>query len=420
MKIKMQIPDAVILISIASTTLYIASRNFGKVVGSFAFLWAPITLLIIFSLRPDSFTKGPIKILLFYGFLIVGLFQYLLWNHMDEFNQTRILFEFYYLLVLIAIFNFYTIPKKYNKLAWLGEWTFKFIIITLLLTNISLFFDSEIVREAARTDDFSKLQSILYYRGGTMSFAFAQSVIFLIPILIYHIKSKMYMVFSPRILTVILVIIIITEFRSQVFANIIVTSVVTVLSLAAFRSRNNLSFLVLLIIFVTLMSVPIPFYSSFLNSLSTYFNPNSVISSKLTDFAGFIDNPELDSSTGTGRRASRYPMLLEALLSNPFFGDASYSSGFQILGGAHLYWMNRLAIWGIPTFTFFIYMLFRIFKRISYLFDKSFVFYYTLSLGAFILMGLTKAIGGVEPWLILIVIIPGLYFSSMLDRRNAN
>jgi hypothetical protein len=139
---------------------------------------------------------------------------------------------------------------------------------------------------------------------------------------------------------------------------------------------------------------------------------------KLNDFAVFVENPDIDPSTGAGARAERYPLLYNALINSPVLGNTSYRSHLNIESGAHLYWMNRLALWGIPGFLFFIFMLYKIYRSISSLFDANYSFYYFLSVMAFVFLGLIKAIGGSEPWLILIVVIPGLYFLPLLEESK--
>ena len=109
--------------------------------------------------------------------------------------------------------------------------------------------------------------------------------------------------------------------------------------------------------------------------------------------------------------------MFDALAENPFFGNASDDTSIEIDAGAHLYWMNRLALWGIPGFIVFLFMLSFLYKNISSMFDEGFRFYYLLSMTAFILIGLTKATGGVEIWLMLIVVIPGLYFLPLLEKN---
>jgi hypothetical protein len=415
MKNRIQITNLSILITIASTTLYIVFRNLGREIGSFAFLWAPLSLIFILINRPFTLIRGPIKIIIIYGFFMVGILQFTLWKYMNEWNQIHILYEFYYLTIVTIILSYYLGRGDYRKLAWLSKWTFIFIILSLITTNIALYFDSYLVRQSADTNEFSTYQEKIYKYTGAMSYSYMQSMVCLIPILIYHIKTKKKMVFAPRILIFVLLLIFITLIRAQVFANVLVSLLITILTFVGSKKRI-ITFVSISLLAIILLTIPKSIYASISTKLSTYFDPNSEMYFKLKDFAVFIEDPEFDNSTGAGNRAARYPLLFEVLLAEPILGESSHASQLNISGGAHLYWMNRLAMWGIPGFIFFIFVLFKIFKKILSLFDISFKYYYYISLLAFILLGLFKSIGGREPWLILIVIIPGLYFLSRIQQ----
>ncbi len=319
---------------------------------------------------------------------------------------------------MTAILSYYRVKFDFKKLALLSKWAFIFIIISLITTNIALFIDPDLVRQSAASGDFTSVQKSVFKLTGAMGYSYVQAVVCLIPIIIYHIKSKKKMVIPPIGLLVILILLLITQIRAQVFANILVAAAITALAVIGSRKRW-ISFFTILLLGIFIMVIPNSFYANSLASLSTYFERDSEMYYKLNDFASFVENPDLDISTGTGARIERYPLLYEALIANPLLGNASYKSNLNIGAGAHLYWMNRLALWGIPGFLFFVFMLFKIYKSISSLFDANYRYYYFLSVMAFVFLGLMKAIGGSEPWLVLIVVIPGLYFLPLLQPKKA-
>jgi hypothetical protein len=419
MKTKIQIPDLSILVTLASATLYIVFRNLGREAGSFAYLWAPISLIIIIYTRLSVFFKPPMRILILYGIIMVGILQFTLWKYMDNWNQPHILVEFYFLVVMTAILGYYKSRDDFKTLALLSKWTFIFIIISLITTNIALSIDPGLVRQSAATGDFTTLQRKVYKLTGAMGYGYIQSMVCLIPIIIYHIKNKKEMVFAPKILLAILLLLVITEIRSQVFANVLVTVAITTIAIIGSKKRL-VSFITISSFVILITLIPNSFYVDSLSSLSTYFDQDSEMYYKLNDFAEFVNNPDIDQSTGAGARAERYPMLLDAFVASPILGNASYKNHLNIASGSHLYWMNRLALWGIFGFLFFVFVLFRIYRSIISLFDAGYKFYYFLSVLALILLGLTKAIGGTEPWLVLIVFIPGLYFLPLLEQTKKN
>lgn len=416
MKYKIGTNNYIILTALASTSLYIIFRNLPSVFGSFMAFWTPITLLVIFISRPGVFLKSNMKLLYLYGIISIGILQYTLWKYMSEWNRIRVLYEYIYFIVFTSVLNYYVLRKEYHKLAWIGKWTFIFILITLVTTNIALFFFPTIVRDSANTSDFSTLQNRIYNYLGSMDYSYAQAIICLIPVLAFNIKNNRILVFKPQILKLILILIIITELRSQVFANILVTLIITGLS---FINRSNKkALLAFSILGILIISLPSYVYSNLFYSLSTFFSESSVLNAKLSSLSEFILNPEINESTDLGARAERYPLLFNALMTSPLMGYSSYHNPVSIAAGAHLFWMNRLTIWGIPGFLFFIFILYRLLKSISSGFDNDFRYFYKLSVFSICILGLAKAVGGREPWLLLIVVIPGLYYFPLLENSK--
>jgi len=418
MRVKLQIPDLIILMTIASTLLYLVAKNLPFGIGSFRFMWGPLALITILFCRPIAFTKGPMRFLLLYGALSVGILQYTLWNYMDDWNRSGILEDFYILTVFVAIWNYYWIICDFKRLAILCKWAFLFIVITLIMTNIALTIDPLIVRNAATGFVDDPFQMKLSKLTGSASYGYAQAIVLLIPILVYHIKNRKQMVFPHKALIAILILILITTIRVQVFANLLVASLITLLAIMGSKNRY-LGYRFLAIFVIIYVIIPTSFYAYIFTNLGSYFKQDTEIHYKLNDFALFIQNPELTTTTEAGGRSERYPQLFEALVSNPLFGHASYKSHLDIGVGGHLYWMNKLALWGILGFLFFVFVLYKIYKTIIYFFIDTEIWYnYFLSVLALILFGLTKNIAGREPWIMLIVIIPGLYFLSHIQKKR--
>ncbi|HOF17164.1 MAG TPA: hypothetical protein PLP76_09755 [Bacteroidales bacterium] len=419
MRLKINIPDVSIILAVASITLYIVFRNMGREFGSFAYLWAPLAMVSIFLSRPLTFIKGPLKFLLIYGILIVGILQYTLWKYMDDWNQVRIFWEFYFLIVMSLILYYYVSKNELIKLAWISKYAFIFVLIALITTNIALFIDPYLIRNSANSEMFTAFSRRLYNVFGVLSYSYSQAIICLIPIIVYGIKFNKKIIFNKKTLIFILFLIIITQIRSQIFGNILVMIVITFLSFV--KVKRRFFFMVLMSVFVVIfIAIPDMYYVNFLYYLSTYFDSRSELYYKITDLAEFIKYPMFDTKTGAGGRAERYPLLFEALLANPFFGNASYVSLYKIELGAHLYWMNRLALWGVLGFAFFVFVLYKLYTHIESLFDKDFKFFYFLSWAAFIFHGLIKATGDKEIWLMLIVVIPGLYFYPLFNKKEEN
>ncbi len=410
---KKKIVYYIFLITIASTSLYVVFKNIPPVIGSFRFFWGPFTLFTILLFNPQTYFKKPLSWIILYGVLVVVILQNILWQYSD-YNHYE---ELYSLSVFTAIITFLIINRNYVIWASLSKMAFVFIVITIIGTNIALSIDPLVVRNSAG-DSFTSIQISLAKLTGAAGYGYAQAFVLLIPILVYHIKFRKQLIFKRRILIIILIAIFITLVRAQVFANVLAALATLILSLfGAKRARK--SFLSISLITIILIAIPLSIYADLLYLAGSYFEPSSVIHQKIIDLAMFIQNPEFTDTTGAGHRIERYPMLFEAFSASPIFGNASYSSTFDIKSGFHIYWMYLLTQWGILGFLFFIFILYQLYKKIRSLFDDGFGFYYFLSTTAFILLGLMKNIAGREPYLMLIIIIPGFYFLELLkDKRQ--
>lgn len=411
----------VLLATVATTTLFVVTRNLPLVAGSFRQFWGPIAVGMIFLFHPSVFRQKPIRFLFLYGVLSLGVMQYAVWQHMSDWNRLKLQLEFYDLFIISVIFFYYYSRQDYKGLAKLAKWAFVFIVITIIMTNIALFFDPSIVRRTANISLFNPSDEKLYNLTGVAGYGFMQALVCLIPILVYHIKFKKKMVFSRNILIAILVLLMITMVRAQVFANLLAAIAITTLSFAGSKDFRR-SFVLVSMAVILLLLIPPKFYADMFVKASTYFNPDSNIHYKLNDFAFFIQYPEFDSTTGAGNRAGRYLLLFQAFSAAPLLGDSSYKSpfGYNVMVGGHLYWMNKLTIWGILGFVFFIFVLNKLYKTIRSLFSEQFRFYYLLSIAAFILLGLLKNLASMHPFLMLILVIPGVYFFPLLDKKQKN
>ncbi|MHC1776987.1 MAG: hypothetical protein AB9834_16410 [Lentimicrobium sp.] len=396
------------IITIASTLLYVVSNNLPAGLGSFRFLWGPLSMVAIVVLAPTIILKTPIKQLLIFGLFVVGILQYSLWSFMDDWNRMNILDDFYAIISFSMIYFFLIQKQDSYTLAKLSKWSLLFLVVTLITTNIALTINPMIVRYSAGFDPTGESKTY-FVKLGSGDYPFMNLLVCIIPALVYFVKLEITPFINKKILIIILVVIILTQIRGQIFANIIVSFVVLILSFVNPQKRKRLLFISALFLLISIFLPLTELLGELLKQSSKLFEYESDINYKINDFANFLTTPELTERSGTGSRAERYPLLWDAFIKAPFLGNSSYTSSENILPGGHLYWMNRLTLWGIFGFFAFIYSLYLIFKNIYQSFDREFRFFYALSLLSFVILGLMKQITGREPWLVMIIIIPGLY-----------
>jgi hypothetical protein len=183
------------------------------------------------------------------------------------------------------------------------------------------------------------------------------------------------------------------------------------------RKKMSQSIFIFSIIIIFAFSIPNFIYSDILRSISEHFDKDSETYYKLNDMSDFILYGE-SSKNGTSERMTRFPELLDAFIANPIFGNASNINGINIDSGAHLYWMNRLAVWGLFGFIFVAIIHYKYITKTLKLFDSGFKFIYLLSIGSIILYGIFKNLGGRDSWFAYFLIVPGLYYLPLLKKEK--
>jgi hypothetical protein len=417
MRSKFQWVDYIIIFTIAAILLRVVANKLPYGLGNPTFLWGPLAVLSIIATRPKVLQYGPLQFLILYGIVYLGILQFLLWQYLSDWDRGMFISEFVSIIIATTIYAYYRQGKEYEKLARISIWVLGFIIITLITTNIALFYNPWIVYESAAARDASE-QEYLRKLYGFAGYGYSQAFVLLIPVLFYHVRTRKKLYFNIPLLAGILSLLIVTIARSQVFANLLVGGVILAVSFLGFKRRRttliSLALAGLLVVFA-----PPDIHTQLVLGLRQNFEPGTDIYGKLTDFAIITQSRTIEAGTSFDHRADRYPMLFDALLENPVTGYASHSSTIPISAGGHLWWMYRLALWGIPGFLFFVYVFYKIFASIGTLFvTDELRYYYLLGLVSFILLGLTKNVSGAEPFIMLIVVIPGLYLYSVLNEKT--
>ncbi|MDX1652431.1 MAG: hypothetical protein R3277_08065 [Brumimicrobium sp.] len=411
---KKNAPTIIVIIALAAALFGLVMNNI-PILGSFRFIWGPGTALLLLMIKPTIIFTPWLKNLLIYGLIVIFLLPNLIWHQMDEWNRRSLLEEFISLLFVFIVIAFYLKKKDPIGLSLVAKYSLVFMLISVFITHLVLFVDPTIIRDSAAVFDENETRLNLAERTGAIGYGYAQGITFLFPVFIFAIKYKLKLIWSVGFTLIIFLLFLFLTIRSQVFSNLLVGSIIIILSLIGTKNKSFTYTLIGVIVFLIFV-IPVEVYSNLLREASTFFDARSETYLKLNDFANFIVDPETDNEDlAASHRASRYPMLLSSLAENPLLGTlASYKTSYQE-EGAHLYFMNRLAIWGIPVFLFFLYVLFSPILRIRNFLDNRFKYYYFLSVLAFIMYGLTKNIAGREPFIILFIIVPGTYY---LLRRN--
>ncbi|MDY0199936.1 MAG: hypothetical protein RBR40_02995 [Tenuifilaceae bacterium] len=407
------------------TALLMVVSNNVRILASFRFLWAPGFLLFTFIFYRKVFTAKNVIAALVYGILYVAILQYTLWNYANDWYKRMIFEDFYAMIVFVLLFAVFHYNRYWEIWSKLAKFSILFMVITGVMTIVATEINPLVVRGSYSSGYLEIDNYDFLHRLGFGSYGYMTAIVALFPILIYFLKQQNKVWLSKKILILFILFLYYILFKAQIFANILVASGVLAFSFMGAR-RLSKSIGYIIVVAIALSLVPTSFYANNFRNIGNNFESSPLLHSKFNDMAEYIENPVLDedeTSTGSGSRASRYPALLKTFLAAPLLGDASYNSPYldELSTGGHLYWMSRLALWGIFGFVGYLFMLRQVFKPVLRIFDSEFRFYYYLSLGSTIALGLLKNIAGREPYIMLLIIIPGLYFikEQFYSRQNS-
>jgi len=374
-------------------------------------VWAVLWFVSLLVFKPYVFRNKLVLFFLIYGAVMVFLLFDTIWVNIDEWNKRQFTKEFYHIIVAISVIIYFRLEKDYLGLANLVKWTMVFIFITAIMsivtTIINPMYARDIVGISSIDISHERVEILSYRKYGGGGYGFASAIVCLFPMLIFYYKNSEKSYWNKRYLLLFAIIIFLTLIRMQIFANILISVVILVFSLLGrknvVKARVYISALV-----VILVLIPMSFYVDIFIYVGSWFDKDSENYFKLNDMAQYIANS--NKRTAAGYRMERYPLLWESFISNPLYGGKYWN--------IHLFWMNKLAVYGLlGTIPFLIIIYSHIKNNLRY-FDKEFAFYFLLSMLSIIALGSMKALEGRELWYVFFIIIPGFYYMPLIKKKK--
>jgi len=348
-----------------------------------------------------------------------------LWIDIGELNPNRLINECYQVVVAISVTVYFRMTGDYKGFANLTKWALFCLFITAILSFTTSLMNPTYARDligVGRTGITSYQAEVIrsYAKYGGGSYSFVSALVCMFPILIYFYKKQTFSYFNKNKLMIIIIVFLAALFSLQFFANILLS--ITVIVISWFRPSNRKTAFILLPLFVLLFSlIPSHIYIVLLQSIGALFTTDSVLYYKFSDLADFISYGGSTIGTGIGGRLGRYQLLWDLFLSNPVFGHSAGGAGYaNTFGGAHLHWMNKLAVYGLlGTIPFFIIIYKSIKLNLRY-FNNEYVYYFLLSMFSIIALGAMKLLVGRELWYTVFIVLPGMYYLPLLNKTKTH
>jgi hypothetical protein len=398
---------------ILTTFLPIVTGNLPRYITGYN-LWAPIWLLSVLVFGFKTLRNSSVLFLIIYGIINLLLFN-TIWSDISDWDQRGMFGELFDLIVPITAVSYFFMVKDYKWLGKIGWIAAIFILITAIFTIRASYVMPGYARMYALLQQ-GEVETLKGLGGGW--YGYAGLLICFIPVLVYYLKFNQLIGISKAFMVFALLICFYALIQLQIFANILLAVIVILVSIAG-RSRVKTSLIPLSLIAITLILIPDKIYGQFFFEMSFYFEPESDIYGKLQDFAHYIEYGEAyESGAGIAGRAGRYPVMLELFLSSPIFGYSIYQPNANTMGGGHLYWINKLAVFGLIGFVPFVIFYYKHFRKQLEEFGEQYRFYFLVSVLSIVALGFMKVIGGREMWTGLVFVIPAMYYMPMVIKRG--
>lgn len=339
-----------------------------------------------------------------------------LWIDVEPWDKKQMITELYDFVVPFTMIAYFIAKKDYKWLGKIGGFAVMFILITTLLTIRAGIVMPEYARlvTSGSIDDLPEVKKM-----GGGDYSYAEFLVCFFPILIYYYKNNLLPGIKKYYIVAAIILCFAALIQMQFFTPIILSVLVLVIAFSG-RSKVKSSIVPVMIIGTFILLIPVSVYSKILYNLSFYFNPESDIYYKLQDMSQYVIYGGFEGWEGGGieGRVSRYPVLLNLFLQNPLLGYTIPYPNADKMGGGHLYWMNKLAVYGLLGLIPFVILLYQHFKRQLKLFVPNSQFYYLIAVMSIVVLGFMKVLVGRPLWMGLIFVLPAMYYLPLIRKKK--
>ena len=314
----------------------------------------------------------------------------------------------------ISVLTYFRLEQDYEGFALIIKWTLLFIFVSAIMSIITAYINPLYARDLtgiSAVNESERVKILGYTKYGGGNYSFASALVCLFPMLIYLYKNNDNSIFKKYQILLMGIIFFYALIKMQIVANILVAFIIIILSLLG-RKNLKKSISIYIILLIIIVAIPSYIYAELFYNAATIFDTNSEIYFKLNEMGTFfITGGTVENNAISGRYA-RYPLLMQSFLSNPLWGGKEWNG--------HLFWMNKLAVYGLLGTLPFIYIIYYYVKKNIKYFDDEFSFYFLLSIFSIIGLGLMKALTGRELWYTFFIILPGFYYLQYLKQPQIN
>jgi hypothetical protein len=402
---------------VVTTFFPLLYQNLPPIIHSYH-LYAALWLASILILYSDLLLNRPIRYLLIYALITLGVFYFTFWGRVDHWDWAQVRIETYYIITASTVLAYFMTSEDFSGFAALVKWALVFVGITAVMSIYASFKDPTYARSIT-AGELSQGQLTYFQKLGAGTYSFGEALVCLFPMMVYLYKHNERGIFSRKVILIYGVLCFYALLRMQIFANILFAILLIAVSLLGTTTRKA-SIFVIVFLFAALYFIPTSLYSEAAVQISNYFNPTSVVYFKLRDLSKYLIEGQY-VQTAIGGREARYPLLIAGFVQSPILGFYYDKIGtLDISPGGHLYWMNKLAVFGIVGFLLYLKIHANHLRQTVKSQDEEFSFYFLVATLGGLGLGLAKNIVGREFWFTYFVILPGIQYLTSLRRNESS
>lgn len=410
-----------IFILMGMVFLPVVSNHLPAYIGSWK-IWLLIFEISLVLLKPKVIWNKLVLIVLIYGLFLFLMLQSI-WIGMDEWNKENLKTEYLAILLAISFISYFKVSQDFKGLAIVTKYVLIFIGITAIMTIYVSYVFPMYARLLFMENYEGDIARELAFRFGAGDYGLVLVFVAIIPVLIFYYKNDhLFFLKEKWAIGLFILILAIAIIRMQLFANILVGFLFSIIAFLSVKKRVRNSIIIGIIAFVFVI-IPQSVYINTLYGLSESTKGIEDVSYKFKEFAVYLETGGDFKNNELSYRAARFPMLWAAFKQSPLLGcyypSEAFGFGYK-QEGAHLYWMNKLAVTGIVGFLFYISILIVFIRSQLKNIKGEFVYYFILALLTIIIYGVFKNVLGRTVWLVFFLILPGMYYLPLLQKNKKN
>ena len=314
------------------------------------------------------------------------------------------------LFLSISIYTYYLSVRDYEGLSRLVLFSLIFITITALTTIIGVQDNPMAARQiggALQGHGESELVD-KYQKMGIATFGFFSGLAFASPVIIASLKQKWKKRWKKRLFIAGIILVCYAYFKAQYTTALLFALAGAIMALVGTKNKER-AFIVACFLFALIFIIPKTSLINPIYNISGYLG-STFLQKRVHDLGEFIEEGEnyRADRTHASIKLARIPILIKSIKENLLLGGG--------VNTGHNFWLDWFSEYGIIGLIPWVLIITQQMRFNLKIFSEDYKYYYLLSMFSFISFGFINNLGGSHMYLVVFIIIPGMFYLSSALR----